>query len=90
MIASDPAFDDGTRKTALYAAKHSGFMNFAAVQHDPRRAQRIVGFGQLDADLAADRLPSFALIVPNQCNEMHGLSAANMPTGLQRPSDGRR
>ncbi len=79
VIASDPAFDAGTRKTALYAAKHSGFMNFYAVQHDPRRAERIVGFGQLDADLAADRLPSFALIVPNQCNEMHGLSGPNIP-----------
>ena len=79
MIASDPAFDAGTRKTALYAAKHSGFMNFYNVQHDPRRAEHIVGFDQLGADLAADRLPSFALIVPNQCNEMHGLSGPNIP-----------
>jgi phospholipase C len=81
VIASDPAFDAGTRKTALYAAKHSGFMNFAAVQHDPRRASRIVGFDQLDADLASGQLPSFALIVPNQCNEMHGLSGPNVPDG---------
>ena len=81
VIASDPAFDAGGRKTALYAAKHSGFMNFYNVQHDPRRAERIVGFGQLDADLAADRLPNFALIVPNQCNEMHGLSGPNIPPG---------
>jgi hypothetical protein len=79
VIASDPKFDAGTRKTALYAAKHSGFMNFWNVQHDPRRADHIVGFGQLDADLAADRLPSFALVVPNQCNEMHGLSGPNIP-----------
>jgi phospholipase C len=79
VIASDPAFDAGTRKTALYAAKHSGFMNFWGVQHDPRRADHIVGFGQLDTDLAADRLPNFALIVPNQCNEMHGLSGPNIP-----------
>jgi hypothetical protein len=79
VIASDPAFDAGTRKTALYAAKHSGFINFWNVQHDPHRAERIVSFGQLDADLAADRLPNFALIVPNQCNEMHGLSGPNIP-----------
>jgi hypothetical protein len=79
VIASDPAFDAGTRKTALYAAKHSGFMNFLAVQHDPHRAERIVGFGQLDADLASGQLPNFALIVPNQCNEMHGLSGPNIP-----------
>jgi hypothetical protein len=79
VIASDPSFDNGTRKTALYASKHSGFMNFAQVQHDPKRAEHIVGFGQLDADLASGKLPNFALIVPNQCNEMHGLHGAGIP-----------
>jgi hypothetical protein len=79
VTASDPAFDNGTRKTALYAAKHSGFINFAWVQHHPKRAERIVGFGQLEADLAADRLPNLALIVPNQCNEMHGLRGEGIP-----------
>ena len=59
----------------LYASKHSGFMNFESVQKDPRRAERIVGFDQLDKDLASNNLPTFALIVPNQCNEMHGLGA---------------
>ena len=43
VIASDPKYDNGTRKTALYASKHSGFMNFADVQSDPKRAERIVG-----------------------------------------------
>ena len=80
-IASDPAFDNGTRKTALYAAKHAGFVNFASVQKDPRRADRLVGFDQLKADLTADRLPNFALVVPNQCNEMHGLRGDNLPAG---------
>ncbi len=78
-IANDPAYADGTKTTAFYAAKHSGFLNFAAVQDDPRLAEHIVGFGQLDEDLAADQLPNFALIVPNQCNEMHGLVAAKLP-----------
>jgi phospholipase C len=79
VTASDPRFDNGTRKTALYASKHSGFLNFAAVQADPARARHIVDFGQLDADLAAGRLPSFALIVPNQCDEMHGLHGPGVP-----------
>jgi hypothetical protein len=88
VTASDPAFNDGSRKTALYAAKHSGFINFAQVQHDPRRAWHIVGFDQLDADLAADALPSFALIVPNQCNEMHGLHGANVPADCDGANPG--
>jgi hypothetical protein len=79
--AGIPGRDDGTRKTAFYASKHSGFINFASVQQDPGRAGRIVGFDQLDADLKADRLPSFALVVPNQCNEMHGLKGPGLPPG---------
>jgi hypothetical protein len=64
---------------ALYASKHNGFMSFASVQADPRRAEHIVGFDVLEADLAAGRMPSFAHIVPNQCNEMHGLAGDNVP-----------
>jgi hypothetical protein len=79
FTASNPAFDNGTRKTALYASKHSGFLNFASVQADPQRARKIVDFRQLDADITAGRLPNFALIVPNQCNEMHGLHGENVP-----------
>ena len=80
FTASDPAFDNGTRKTALYASKHSGFLNFASVQRDPRRADKIVDFHQLDADLTTGALPNFALIVPNQCNEMHGLHGPAVPS----------
>jgi hypothetical protein len=77
VVAGDP---HGTRKTALYASKHSGFMNFADVQDDPKRAERIVGFDQLSHDLAAGTLPAFALIVHNQCNDMHGLSGDVVPS----------
>ena len=64
---------------AYYASKHSGFINFASVQNDPKRADKIVGFDQFEADLAVDKLPNFALIVPNQCNEMHGLFGPDIP-----------
>ena len=74
VTASPSGFDDGTRKTAFYAAKHSGFVNFAAVQTDPQRTEHLVGFDRWKADLASGKLPNFALIVPNQCNEMHGLA----------------
>jgi len=72
----------------LYASKHSGFMNFASVQSDPNRPAHIVGFDQLDADLASGDLPNFALIIPNQCNEMHGLYFPGMPTDCNAISSG--
>ena len=80
VTAGDPTATTGLKTAALYASKHSGFMNFASVQADPHRAQHIVGFDQLERDLAANALPSIALIVPNQCNEMHGLHGDGVPT----------
>jgi hypothetical protein len=79
IMAGDPKSTNSMRDAALYAAKHTGFTNFESTQKDPRRAERLVGFDQLDRDLAANRLPNFALIVPNQCNEMHGLHGPDVP-----------
>ncbi|MBV8144272.1 MAG: phosphoesterase [Gammaproteobacteria bacterium] len=59
----------------LYAAKHNGFVNFRTVQQDPARAAKIVDFDALYRDLANDAMPSYAHIVPNQCNDMHGRDA---------------
>ncbi|RAK59434.1 phosphoesterase [Phenylobacterium hankyongense] len=83
VIAGDPSYDDGDRPAALYASKHSGFMNFASVQNDPRRAERILGFDAFERDLATGALPNFALIVPNQCNEMHGLHGPHIPADCE-------
>ena len=65
----------------LYAAKHNGFINFASVHNAPERERmaHLVSFDQLYADLASGDLPSFAEIVPDQCNDMHGLSGADVP-----------
>lgn len=65
--------------SGYYASKHSGFVNFAGVQHDPHLAQHLVGFEALDADLRSGDLPAFSLIVPNVCNEMHGAGRAGTP-----------
>ncbi len=64
---------------ALYASKHSAFLNFRSTQLDRHRADHLVGFDRLDADLASGHLPSFALVVPNQCNEMHGALGKSVP-----------
>lgn len=63
----------------LYASKHNGFMNFAAVQSDPDRGKKIVGLDRLSRDLANGEVPNYAHVVPNQCNEMHGLTGPDVP-----------
>jgi phospholipase C len=77
--ATDPAFPGTSPKAQIYASKHSGFVNFASTQHDPDRARHLVGFDRLEADIAKGDLPNFALVVPNQCNEMHGLYGPGIP-----------
>lgn len=70
------------KPNALYAAKHNGFVNFASVNGAPEavRRQSFVDFHQLDADLASDAMPNYAHIVPNQCNDMHGMgNGKNVP-----------
>jgi hypothetical protein len=74
--------EDSSKPRQLYAAKHNGFVNFADVHDAPYRvrARHLVDFRQLDADLASGDLPNYAHIVPNQCNEMHGLGSDDAPT----------
>ena len=77
--AGDPKVVPGDKTAAVYASKHAGFVNFLSAQKDPKRARRLVGFDQLEKDLKSGNLPNFALIVPNQCNEMHGLHGPGVP-----------
>jgi hypothetical protein len=65
----------------LYAAKHNGFVNFAAVNAAPYTflKQHFVNFHQLDADLTSGDLPNYAHIIANQCKEMHGLGTDDVP-----------
>jgi hypothetical protein len=69
----DRSAAEAGRPAGLYAVKHNGFMNFKVVRDDPARAARIVGLEQLGRDLGEDKAPAFAHIVPNQCDDMHGL-----------------
>jgi len=71
----------------LYAVKHNGFMYFKSVQDDPRRAEKLVGFDALERDIAAGALPNYAHIVPNQCNDMHGLRGENVPEDCDKGND---
>lgn len=74
----------------LYAVKHNGFMSFRKVQDDPHRAEKIVGFDELEHDIATGQLPNYAHIVPNQCNDMHGRdkSGPDVPEDCTKASGG--
>jgi phospholipase C len=78
----DPHSPVHARPNQLYASKHNAFINFKSVQDDPAFAEKIVGFDRLLADLASGQFPNYAHIVPDQCNEMHG-----MLKGLNVPAD---
>lgn len=71
----------------LYGAKHNAFIQFKTVQDDPALARKLVGFDQLYADLASGKLPNYAHIIPNQCNEMHGLNGPSVPDDCRYSND---
>ena len=78
----------------LYAAKHNPFVNFRSVRDDPQRARHLRSFASLNRDIAAGALPAFTLIIPNICNDMHGMHMGrNVPpdcmttAGLLRRGD---
>jgi phospholipase C len=73
---------------ALYAAKHTGFTNYATVHADPNLAHELVGFDALHADLRSGDVPAFAFVVPNQCNEMHGINSPKAPQECRKGDDG--
>jgi len=54
---------------ALYASKHNPFVNFTGTQG---ALANMVPDTQLATDLASGHLANYSLIVPNQCNDMHG------------------
>ena len=77
-----------TAPAGLYAAKHTGFTNFASVHADPNLAKKLVGFDALRADLQSGNIPAFSLIVPNQCNEMHGVNSPKSPPDCANGDEG--
>jgi len=67
----------------LYAVKHNPFAYFRSVQEGDREnislanAVPFDGRGGLFTDLANGTIPTFAFIVPNQCDDQHGRSNAD-------------
>lgn len=60
----------------LYRRKHDPFMLMTSVVQSSARRTHVVPASQLHVDLASNRVPDFAYIVPNICHDMHGFSRA--------------
>jgi hypothetical protein len=54
-----------------YAKKHNPFIYYRDIASSPSRCKRLVGFGQLAADLRSGRLPTYTWISPNLCDDGH-------------------
>jgi hypothetical protein len=55
-----------------YAQKHNPFVYFDLIRKDTTRCEsHIVPASELDADLKSGKLPNFAFISPNLCNDAH-------------------
>lgn len=67
-----------------YAKKHNPFAYYDDVAQDPARCDNLVPLSQLSADLRADRLPTFAWISPNLCDDMHDCDVATGDRFLAR------
>jgi hypothetical protein len=67
-----------------YDKNHDPFLYFRDIVDAPARAARVVPYARLALDLAARRLPDFALVVPDLCDDMHDCSVATGDRWLKR------
>jgi len=67
-----------------YTKKHNPFVYFDDVAASAAKRGRIVPYSQLARDVRARKLPSFALVVPDRCNDMHDCSIATGDAWLKQ------
>jgi hypothetical protein len=70
-----------------YAKKHDPFLYFRDVAGSAARRDRVVPLTQLARDVARRRLPDFALVVPDLCDDMHDCSVATGDAWLRAHVD---
>ena len=71
---------------ALYAQKHNPFVYFDQIAQSPARLRNLKTLNELETDLGGIA-PNFVFIVPNQCNDGHGLENCSDPNALVEAYD---
>jgi len=56
----------------FFTYKHEGVANFASVAGNPAEARKMVPATELATDARRGRLPNFSLVIPDECDDMHG------------------
>jgi phosphatidylinositol-3-phosphatase len=59
-----------------YAKKHNPFIYYEDVAGRPARCRQIVPFSRLAGDIRRHRLPTYAFIAPNLCDDTHDCGVA--------------
>jgi hypothetical protein len=59
-----------------YAKKHDPFAYDGAIAASPTRCRRRMPLSRLAGDIRRDRLPDFAFVAPNLCNDTHDCGVA--------------
>ena len=63
-------------RAGTYVRKHTPFLSFKDVQHDPRRCGNIVAASQLASDVRDGKLPQYSLYVPDLKDDGHDTGVA--------------
>jgi acid phosphatase len=70
-----------------YVQHHNPFAYLSDVQNDPPQAANIVQFPEFSSDLAANRLPQYAFVLPNLANDAHDGTLAQADAWLKTNID---
>ncbi len=71
-------------RSGAYAKKHNPFLYYDDNTRSASRCSHLVGFGQLASDLRRGRLPTYAWISPNLCDDGHDCGLAGGDRFLSR------
>lgn len=70
-----------------YMRKHNPFVSYRSIQNDPDRCARIIPADRLDDDILLDKLPNYALYIPDDNNNGHDTGVAFADKWLKREFD---